>query len=101
MLNSPDALVLAPKSWDSSGTSRSLVKVYARETIIRLQAHHDFSTRTGSRLYAMKSDRKSPVPDRTHKIPDLARVGCLLEAAAFLLVTLIFALSLTFSAGEW
>ncbi|GMR10653.1 MAG: hypothetical protein BMS9Abin28_1474 [Anaerolineae bacterium] len=41
------------------------------------------------------------MPDGSHKIPDLARVGCLIEAAAFLLVTLIAALSLTFSAGEW
>ncbi len=41
------------------------------------------------------------MPDRNHKIPELARIGCLLEAAAFLLVSLIFALSQTFSGGEW
>ena len=41
------------------------------------------------------------MPDRNHQIPDLARVGCLLEAAVFLLVSLIFALSQTFSGGEW
>ena len=41
------------------------------------------------------------MPDRNDESPDLARVGCLLEAAAFLLVTLIAMLSLTFSAGEW
>lgn len=32
MLNSPDALALAPRSWDSSGTCRGLDWVYACET---------------------------------------------------------------------
>lgn len=41
------------------------------------------------------------MPDRNHQLPDLARIGCLIEAAVFLLVTLIAALSQTCSAGEW
>ena len=39
--------------------------------------------------------------DRNHKLPDLARVGCLFEVAVFLLVSLIFALSQAFSGGGW
>ena len=41
------------------------------------------------------------MPDRNPEERDLARIGCLLEAAAFLLVSLIFALWQTFSGGGW
>ena len=41
------------------------------------------------------------MPDRNPEERDLARIGCLIEAAAILLVSMVFAISQALSGGEW
>lgn len=85
------------QTWHNLHPDRGVGSSHERATAMRQRIRYDHE----QPILRNEFERSVPVPDRKPEARDLARIGCLIEAAALMIVSAIFVISQALSAGAW